>query len=336
MPRSSPPLPRRHIQRQQEPGNDWQTVGGNSPPLRTLLPQSLQTDDDLSEGGISVLKSRRAIVSFDTDEGLGSALIAQPEQETSFSRRLREQGILKAGARIGTSGALAEEAKAGSSHRDQSATFGDIDGLNEGRGPMWDSGGGETEGDESTSSSLKGYGDGHAFSESQGSGSDEFSESSEGEEGEGREGPGGLRRGPVPESQLEMSSVLGKLMQAGYPLNIVRFPRANSLVQNLMEYLMGGEELALEMIGDFVAQGEKVIQTLADSHSQEHQAFLSRIEEIKKVVAKKTRGVKQMVENTVGEIEKGRKELEGGKREIEREYERLGDDVERMLGAIAI
>jgi hypothetical protein len=64
--------------------------------------------------------------------------------------------------------------------------------------------------------------------------------------------------------------------------NIKGISEANALVQKVAEYLMDGESLAAEMIEAFVTQGEKIIKTLADSHIQEHQMFLSRFEGVKK------------------------------------------------------
>jgi uncharacterized protein YkuJ len=174
------------------------------------------------------------------------------------------------------------------------------------------------------------------FGESHDSDSNKFDESSE-EEGDGEEeDPHKEWRESVPDYHRETLSVLEEITEASFSLNIIGYTRANGIAQSLIKYLMSGEDLAMEMVKDFETEGEKIIQILADSHSQEYKTFRLKIEEGKERVARAAESMRQLVDNGIDEIEKANKELEGGKRDMEAQYEELNDVIERMLGEIDI
>ncbi|RPA93944.1 hypothetical protein L873DRAFT_1837774 [Choiromyces venosus 120613-1] len=103
------------------------------------------------------------------------------------------------------------------------------------------------------------------------------------------------------------------------------------ITRGLVKYLMCSEELAIEMIEDFEARGNKLIQALDDSHTQEYEEFLENLEEAKKAIAAKAEELDQVIRNGLDSIERKEEEWRNSQMDGGGEHQKLDDEIEKML-----
>ncbi|PWW75206.1 hypothetical protein C7212DRAFT_358494 [Tuber magnatum] len=103
------------------------------------------------------------------------------------------------------------------------------------------------------------------------------------------------------------------------------------ITRGLVKYLVCSEELAVELIEGFEAQGARLIQSLDDSHAQEYEEFLDNLEEARKAVAAKAGELDQVIRNGLDSVERKEKDWENSRMARKKQHQKLDDEVEEML-----
>ncbi|KAG0638879.1 hypothetical protein HOY80DRAFT_1016191 [Tuber brumale] len=103
------------------------------------------------------------------------------------------------------------------------------------------------------------------------------------------------------------------------------------ITRGLVKYLVCSEELAIEMIENFEAQGTRLVKALDDSHTQEYNEFLENLEEAKKAVAAKAEELDQLIRNGLDSVERKEEDWKNNQMAKKKQHQKLDNAIEEML-----